>query len=79
MISRMKASDKQKFVIKNVHTKAGTKTLFLDELGEAIAELNDVLAGRNKACNANELLDILDSVERRNEPTRSFDLSKMRF
>jgi len=49
------------------------KALFLDELGEAIEELNDVLAGKAKAHDAYELLDVLNLMERRNEPTQSFD------
>ncbi|GAB3791053.1 hypothetical protein GCM10028818_61890 [Spirosoma horti] len=53
--------------------KSKSKALFLDELGEAVEELNNVLAGRAKAYDAYELLDVLDSIERRNEPTRSFE------
>lgn len=35
------------------------KALFLTELGEAVDELNDVLAGKGQARNAYELLDEL--------------------
>ncbi|MBC3789156.1 hypothetical protein [Spirosoma utsteinense] len=50
-----------------------SKTLFLKELEESVRELNDVLAGNSQAQDAYELLDILDAVERRNEPTRPFE------
>jgi hypothetical protein len=50
-----------------------SKALFLKELEESVRELNDVLAGNSRAQDAYELLDILDAVERRNEPTRPFE------
>jgi hypothetical protein len=52
------------------------KALLLKEVKESVSELNDVLAGNSQARDAYELLDILDAVERRNEPTRSFDAVK---
>jgi len=51
----------------------GEKALLLKEIGESIRELNDVLAGNSQAQDAYELLDVLDAIERRDEPTRSFE------
>lgn len=46
-----------------------SKALLLKEVGESVRELNNVLAGNSQAQDAYELLDMLDAVERRNEPT----------
>jgi hypothetical protein len=50
-----------------------SKVLLLKEVGKSVRELNDVLAGNSQAQDAYELLDMLDAVERRSEPTRPFE------
>ena len=52
--------------------ESGKKAKFLSEFGQAIAELNDVLAGKRQAQDAYDLLDTLDCITRRNEPVRPF-------
>jgi hypothetical protein len=52
--------------------KGGTKAKFLNEFGQVIIELNDVLAGRRQAQNAYDLLDTLECITRRNEPIHTF-------
>lgn len=50
-----------------------SKVFFLNELMEAIKELNDVLANKTKAKDAYDFLDLLDAMEQQNEPTRPFE------
>lgn len=50
-----------------------SKAMLLKEIEESVRELNDVLAGNSQAQDAYELLDVLDAIERRNEPTRPFE------
>ena len=52
--------------------KRSIKAKFLNEVNQAVSELNDVLAGRRQAQDAYDLLDILDCLTRRNEPVRPF-------
>ena len=50
-----------------------SKAMLLKEIEESVRELNDVLAGNSQAQDAYELLDVLDAIERRNEPMRPFE------
>lgn len=53
--------------------KRDSKARFLSEFGQAIAELNDILAGSRQAQDAYDLLDTLDCIARRSEPMRPFN------